>query len=108
MDIGKGGYWVGKEHDTEARVRGVEAALSEVMNLHVSMDEVHIRDAKPGGSGARMGQHLIGDVDAENLAVGGDARGQFERRLTCSASEIDDSLARVLVEAIPGLPARRR
>lgn len=45
---------------------------------------------------------IVGDVHSENLSIGCDPSGQFDRRLTRSAAQIDDSLAPSQVAAVDG------
>ena len=91
-DVREGGVLVAEEHRREAADRHVERVVPERVDLGVAVDERHVGEPLRCGSRTGDGDHLPGQIDADD----GTRRrrtGCVARRSAVAAPDVEDSLA---------------
>src|SRR5262249_44444827 len=91
--IRKGGHWIAKKHDSEAREGQLEAVGRERMDRSVGNDDLRVPQAGGSDPFTRPGDRWLGDICAKDMTARADLLCQFENRRAGAASNIEYTLA---------------
>src|SRR6516165_8870841 len=93
--VRKGGYWIAKEHDSEAGERQLKAAGWERMDGSVGDDDLSVPQAGSTDPFTRPGDRWLGDICAQNMTARADMLCQLENGRAGAAPNIEYVLARL-------------
>src|SRR5689334_15605917 len=91
--VRKGGHWIAKKHDPEARERQLEAAGRERMDRSVGDDDLRVLEAGGSDPFARPGYRWLGNIRAKDMTARADMLGQLENCRAGAAPDIEYALA---------------
>jgi hypothetical protein len=91
-DVGERRRRVGEEHRPEPAHRDIERGFVEEMDLGVGVEERHVGQLRFLGACPGDGEHGLGQVDADHLAVGSDRACCGECRGAAAAADVEHPL----------------